>query len=54
LPKSLQGKGIELTSFNNAVRECDIVVMLVDHKAFLKVDRELIKAKIVIDTRGVW
>lgn len=54
LPKSLQGKGVEMTSFNNALRECDIVVMLVDHKAFLKVDREMIKEKIVIDTRGVW
>jgi UDP-N-acetyl-D-mannosaminuronic acid dehydrogenase len=54
LPKSLQNSGIEMLSFNAALREADIVVLLVDHKAFLKVDRELLKEKIVIDTRGVW
>jgi UDP-N-acetyl-D-mannosaminuronic acid dehydrogenase len=54
LPKSLQGKNVDMTSFNSAMREADIVVLLVDHKAFLKVDAELIKEKIVIDTRGIW
>lgn len=54
LPISLQGMGITMASFNSAIRDNDIVVLLVDHKAFLKVDREVIKEKIVIDTRGVW
>jgi UDP-N-acetyl-D-mannosaminuronic acid dehydrogenase len=37
-----------------ALSEADIVVLLVDHRQFLRVDRELLDLKIVIDTRGAW
>jgi UDP-N-acetyl-D-mannosaminuronic acid dehydrogenase len=30
------------------------VVLLVDHRQFKRVDRDLLKPKITIDTRGVW
>ena len=36
------------------LREADILVVLVDHDEFREVDRELLKEKVVIDTRGVW
>jgi UDP-N-acetyl-D-mannosaminuronic acid dehydrogenase len=54
LPKVLQNSDAALTSLHNAIRDSDIVVLLVDHKAFLKFDREMLKEKIIIDTRGVW
>jgi UDP-N-acetyl-D-mannosaminuronic acid dehydrogenase len=37
-----------------ALEESDVVVLLVDHRQFLRIDRELLDLKIVIDTRGAW
>ena len=37
-----------------AVREADIVVLLVDHTAFKAVGMDQLEGKIVIDTRGLW
>lgn len=34
--------------------EADIILVLVDHDEFKVIDRELLKEKVVIDTRGVW
>jgi UDP-N-acetyl-D-mannosaminuronic acid dehydrogenase len=31
-----------------------MLVILVNHKQFYDIDRELLKEKIVIDTRGIW
>jgi len=38
----------------HAVRAADIIVLLVDHRQFKRVDRELLNIKIVIDTCGMW
>lgn len=38
----------------DVILEADILLVLVDHKDFIELDRELIKEKIVIDTRGIW
>lgn len=38
----------------SVLMESDILVLLVDHKEFKNIDRELLKDKIVIDTRGIW
>ena len=54
LPKSLADAGPQLADFDNAVEQSDILLLLVDHAAFLTVDRDMLKDKIVIDTRGVW
>jgi len=55
LPDSLaKFAEIELTEFNDALHRADIVLLLVNHRAFKDVDRDLIKGKIVIDTRGMW
>jgi len=36
------------------LREADILVVLVDHDEFKEIDFELLKEKVVIDTRGIW
>lgn len=38
----------------DVLREADILVVLVDHAEFKGLDRELLKEKVVIDTRGIW
>ena len=32
----------------------DTLLLLVDHASFLHVDHDVVKDKIVVDTRGVW
>lgn len=53
LPGQLDGK-CELVASEDAVREADIVVLLVDHKVFEGISKVLLAEKIVIDTRGFW
>lgn len=36
------------------LREADIILLLVAHKQFRMIDKELLKPKIVIDTCGIW
>jgi UDP-N-acetyl-D-mannosaminuronic acid dehydrogenase len=36
------------------LRDADILVVLVDHDEFKTIDREPLKEKVVIDTRGIW
>ncbi|HEY6012287.1 MAG TPA: UDP-N-acetyl-D-mannosamine dehydrogenase [Nitrospirota bacterium] len=43
-----------LHPLDKVLRESDILVLLVNHRQFLDIDRELLKEKIVIDTRGIW
>ncbi|NOV00007.1 UDP-N-acetyl-D-mannosamine dehydrogenase [Paenibacillus planticolens] len=52
LPEKLEKDNITLTTTENAIRSSDIVILLVDHKVFSSIDRNLLKEKIVIDTRG--
>jgi UDP-N-acetyl-D-mannosaminuronic acid dehydrogenase len=47
-------KEFGLHPLDKVLKESDIVVLLVNHKQFYDVDRELLKEKIVIDTRGIW
>lgn len=37
-----------------AVREADVVLLLVNHKQFVAMDPSLLDGKIVIDTKGIW
>lgn len=46
--------GFELHDLEKVVCEADILVVLVDHSDFSDVDRDLLKEKVVIDTRGIW
>lgn len=54
LPPSLARTRAELVDLDVALAEADIVLVLVDHKSFVGVDRKLLQEKIIIDTRGVW
>lgn len=55
LPAELEAReNVTLTEMNEAVRTADIVLLLVDHNEFVRLDRTLLAQKIVHDTRGVW
>jgi len=51
LPKELN-QDLKLVSTDEAIENSDIVLLLVDHKAFRSIDKDKLKDKILIDTRG--
>jgi UDP-N-acetyl-D-mannosaminuronic acid dehydrogenase len=53
LPKSLAGRA-RLMDAEEAIKQADIIVLLVDHKSFKKIPRRLLEQRVVIDTRGCW
>lgn len=54
LPVELRLDNVTLMDFDMALAQANLAVLLVDHSAFLHVDRDVLKDKFVIDTRGVW
>jgi UDP-N-acetyl-D-mannosaminuronic acid dehydrogenase len=54
LPKSLKRPEIRKTDLEDALNEADVVVLLVDHRQFLGIDRAVLDLKVVIDTQGAW
>ena len=53
LPPSLSGLDtVRLASLDEAVRQCDILVLLVDHEAFSVLRGMDLSDKVVVDTRG--
>lgn len=55
LPKTLEGSVcVKRAELSEALDKADIILLLVDHRQFRRVDRELLNVKIVIDTRGLW
>lgn len=54
LPKRLADLNLRLWDFNQATDRANILLLLVDHMSFLSVDHDVVKNKIVVDTRGVW
>ncbi len=54
LPSELASLGLELWDFDRALERANLVLLLVDHMSFLQVDRDTLKDKFVIDTRGAW
>lgn len=52
LPEALEGKA-QLCELTEALLKADIIVILVDHAQFRRVDHVRSQAKVVIDTRGV-
>lgn len=44
----------QLYSLKEVLTQADIMVVLVDHTEFKKIDIGLLKEKVVIDTRGIW
>lgn len=53
LPKSLADAGVELVSLSEAIEQANTVVILVDHKPFKMMNKELLLSKSVVDTRGI-
>jgi len=55
LPDELAvGGALQLVDIKTALREADILVLLVDHREFTNVDPLSLKGKIIIDSRGSW
>ncbi len=54
LPASLLRANVRKASAAEAIRAADIVVLLVNHRAYSTIDRGSLRAKAVIDTRGIW
>jgi UDP-N-acetyl-D-mannosaminuronic acid dehydrogenase len=54
LPRDFSQIGLALHDFDEAIEQANIVLLLVDHMSFLQVDRNILKDKFVIDTRGAW
>lgn len=54
LPDSLKAANVELLPLSDALQSADIVLLLVNHRAFYEIARNDLMAKIVIDTRGIW
>lgn len=54
LPKHLTELGLKLWDFDQATERANILLLLVDHASFLTVDHDVVKDKIVVDTRGAW
>jgi len=52
LPESLEGV-VRFCELNDALNEADVIVILVDHVQFKRVDPVRLQAKVVIDTRGL-
>ena len=54
LPKILIHKQNLLEQAESAINKAEIVVLLVDHDEFLKIDKAVLTGKYVVDTRGAW
>ena len=52
LPEELEGK-VKLCELFQALGDADVIVILVDHAQFKRVDPVRLQTKVVIDTRGV-
>jgi UDP-N-acetyl-D-mannosaminuronic acid dehydrogenase len=53
MPETLAGAGAKLVSLDVALREAEIVVVLVDHTAFRHLVPQSLAGKIIFDTRGM-
>lgn len=54
VPAALAGKNVPLVSLEDAVAQCDVLVLLVDHREFKQCDRDILEGKVIVDTKGVW
>ncbi len=54
LPDDLARDGALLRSLEDAMAECEIVLVLVDHDAFKQAPAGLREGKVIYDTRGMW
>lgn len=53
LPQKL-GNTVTLLTLDDALRQADVLVMLVDHRQFKAVAPESVQQSFIVDTKGVW
>lgn len=53
LPLKLKESNVQLVGLNEALETANVVLVLVDHTEFLNLPFDVIKNKVVIDTRGI-
>ena len=54
LPVTFDGTEAELIDIDEALEDCDVLLLLVDHDVFKAIPAEERGDKVVYDTRGVW
>ncbi|MDJ1370950.1 UDP-N-acetyl-D-mannosamine dehydrogenase [Gulosibacter molinativorax] len=55
LPEQLsRHENVRKQDLEGAIADADIVLLLVDHDSFKTLDQELLKEKVIVDTKGVW
>jgi UDP-N-acetyl-D-mannosaminuronic acid dehydrogenase len=54
LPREFDGTGATLIELDDALAECDVLIVLVDHDLFRSIPLDERADKIVYDTRGLW
>lgn len=54
LPTKLNQPHIQMADLEEAVKMADLIVLLVNHRQFIHIDRSILKGKQILDTRGVW
>lgn len=53
LPQNFQGR-LELMDSELALREANIIVLLVDHKEFKSIPKYKLEHHMIVDTKGIW
>lgn len=53
LPEKLRDK-VTLVSLDDALRQADVLVMLVDHRQFKAIAPDAVQQRFIVDTKGVW
>ena len=54
LPMDFAGTGAELVELDDALNDCALLIVLVDHDMFRSIPLEEREDKLVYDTRGLW
>lgn len=54
MPTGFDSQNTELVDLRIALKDAEIVLLLVDHNPFKALDLGLLTGKLVIDTRGIW
>ncbi|MGO2112345.1 MAG: UDP-N-acetyl-D-mannosamine dehydrogenase [Pseudoclavibacter sp.] len=47
-------RNVELTGVDDAIERADIVLVLVEHDEFTRVDRARLEGRAIVDTKGIW
>lgn len=53
-PNAVKHPEFDLSSLEDVLEKSDILVLLTNHSEFYQIDNEILKEKVLIDTRGVW